>query len=326
MSSPVSHQDGVIGLLQPTKDVARAVAEFLRVMEWSYVSVVVSSSNPRSISIFEEFTSLTSKYGLYVENVLFYSAINRTHLNAHQVSANVTLFFTTSLDAAEFLSTRLRFNVKLSNKVDVMVGEALDFSVHDPNVLQHSGTIAIRTKDILPTDFKGYLKNVTPLSLPETWFWNYVEKQWRCALSLQNRVQYDGRLCTGNEHLNLLEFGQLAEAGVLIKGTEKLLLAIDKAYRKACGTDFNVGFCGEFLVNGRRLIREELNAEKFEVGFQVDELTSDHHGNLVYKPIGKFTDDLKYVETEGYRFRSGFVNWYQADVSFLGSLDENTPL
>jgi hypothetical protein len=97
---------------------------------------------------------LTDEYGLCVENVLFYSALNRTRLNSHQSSTNVTLYFTTSGDAAEYFSTRFRFSVELSNNVDVMIGEAQDFLIHDSNMLQYSGTIAIRPKDILSTDFK----------------------------------------------------------------------------------------------------------------------------------------------------------------------------
>jgi hypothetical protein len=85
----------------------------------------------------------------------------------------------------------------------------------------------------------------------------------------------------GNEHLNLLDFGQLSEIGLLIRGTERLVFAMDRAYRKACGTESNIGFCEEFLVNGRRLIREELDAEKFDIEFQVDEfLPIDHHGKM----------------------------------------------
>lgn len=180
MDSPVDHQSGVIGLLAPAKNIARAVAEFLQYMQWDFISVVVSSTDPRSMSAYDAFTSIVDDYGLCVGNVLFYSTLNRTRLNTHQSPANVTVFFTTSLDAAEFVSSRLRFNVELANNVDVMVGEALDFFVHNPNMLlQHSGTIAIRPKDIIPADFKNFLQNVTPLSLPEAWFWSHVERQWR---------------------------------------------------------------------------------------------------------------------------------------------------
>jgi hypothetical protein len=104
---------------------------------------------------------------------------------------------------------------------------------------------------------------------------------FRCALSLQNRNAFDGRLCTGNEHLNILDFGQLADVGLLIRGTERLVLAVDRAYRKACGTETNTGFCETFLISGRKLIRQELDTDNFEVEFQVDEfLPIDHHGNF----------------------------------------------
>jgi hypothetical protein len=180
LDSPVDHQNGVIGLLAPAKNVAKAVAEFLQHMQWDFISVVVSSTDARSMSAYEAFTSIASDYGICVGNVLFYSTLNRTRLNSHQSQTNVTVFFTTSVDAAEFVSSRLRFNVELSNNVDVMVGEAMDFVVHNPNMLlQNSGTIGVRAKDIVSADFKTFLQNVTPLSLPEQWFWNFIEKQWR---------------------------------------------------------------------------------------------------------------------------------------------------
>jgi hypothetical protein len=119
--------------------------------------------------------------------------------------------------------------------------------------------------------------------LPEQWFWNYVESQWRCALSLNNKDQYDGRLCTGNEHLNLMGFGQLADVGLLIRGTERLILALDRAYRKACNSDSNIGYCDEFMTNGRKLVRQALDEDDFSVDFQVDEFQPiDHHG-IIFK-------------------------------------------
>lgn len=57
-----------------------------------------------------------------------------------------------------------------------------------------------------------------------------------------------------------------------MRGTERLVLAIDQAFVKACGnSESNNGYCDAFLVNGRKLIREALDAQKFEVEFQVDE-------------------------------------------------------
>jgi hypothetical protein len=109
-----------------------------------------------------------------------------------------------------------------------------------------------------------------------------------------------------------LEFGQLVDIGILIQGTERLLLAIDRAYRKACATETNIGYCEEFLTNGRRMIREELNAENFDVGFQVDEFQAlDHHGNLGYKLIGNFSSDFKYIEVEDYRVFAAGVSKYE---------------
>jgi hypothetical protein len=154
MNQPSEHQNGVIGLLAPSKRVAKAVLEFFHSMQWNFISVVVSSSDSKSMANFEAFISLSVEYDICVGNVLFYSPLNRTRLNSHQSGSNVTLFFTTSADANDFISTRLRFNVELANNVDVMVNGAQDFLIHEPNLLQHSGTIAIRPKDIIPKGFQ----------------------------------------------------------------------------------------------------------------------------------------------------------------------------
>jgi hypothetical protein len=51
----VDRQNGVIGLLASAKQIARAVANFLQSMQWDFVSIVVSSSDPRSMSNFEVY-------------------------------------------------------------------------------------------------------------------------------------------------------------------------------------------------------------------------------------------------------------------------------
>lgn len=211
MTLPNDHQNGVVGLLASSQRVAKAVLNFLQSVQWNFVSVVVSSSDHKSMVNYEAFMSLADEYDICVGNVLFYSPLNRTRLNSHQSLTNVTIFFTTSLDAAEFTSTRLRFNnVELTNNVDVMVNDAQDFIVHDPNLLQYSGTVAIRPKDIISNDFKEYLKNVTPLSLPEQWFWNYIENQWRLVFNQNNAFFIRTLILFKNliifSNLNLLNF------------------------------------------------------------------------------------------------------------------------
>ncbi|KAI6227317.1 G-PROTEIN-RECEP-F3-4 domain-containing protein [Aphelenchoides fujianensis] len=180
--------------------------------------------------------------------------------------------------AALAADTRLRSDFE-SGRVDVMVGEAQDFYLQDPiNTFQHAGTVAIKPKDILPGEFKRFLSMVTPLSLPEDWFWAFVERRWRCALSLQNRAKYEGRMCTGDELLN-----------------------------KACGLDTR-DFCPEFLENGRKLLRAELDAQPMDVEFEVEEFVPlDHHGNLGYRRIGNFTTEGKYNEIDEYRHYVGGI-------------------
>lgn len=80
----------------------------------------------------------------------------------------------------------------------------------------------------------------------------------------------------------MLDFGQLADAGLLLRGTERLILALDSAYRKACNSEISIGYCEAFLLNGRKLLREELDAQQLNVDFQVDEFQPiDHHGKGV---------------------------------------------
>ncbi|KAI6233721.1 G-PROTEIN-RECEP-F3-4 domain-containing protein [Aphelenchoides fujianensis] len=304
--SNVRERKGVLGFKAPPIRIAQAVTEFLVSMHWDYVSVVVSADDPRSRSTFEEFAALAAEYEICVGSVLFYSPLNRSRVNVHQTT-NVTVFFATAAHTADFVSTRLRSDFE-SGRVDVMVGEAQDFYLQDPiNTFQHAGTVAIKPKDILPGEFKHFLSTVTPLSLPEDWFWAFVERRWRCALSLQNRAKYEGRMCTGDELLNVNEFGRMGEVGYLIRGLERLLVGLDSAFQKACGSDTR-DFCPEFLENGRKLLRAELDAQPMDVEFEVEEFVPlDHHGNLGYRRIGNFTADGKYNEIDEYRHYVGGI-------------------
>ncbi|KAI6214480.1 Metabotropic glutamate receptor 7 [Aphelenchoides besseyi] len=194
-----NHRKGVLGLRAKSSQIAHAVAEFLLSMRWDYISVVVSADDSRLRETFDEFASMSSEYDLCIGSVLFYSPQNRTRLNGHQTT-NVTVFFTTPEHAAEYVNTRLRFDYETNGHANVMIGEAQDFYLFDPNnMFQHAGTVAIKMKDVLSSEFKQFLSNVTPLTLPEPWFWEFVERRWRCALSLQNRARYEGRMCTGDE-------------------------------------------------------------------------------------------------------------------------------
>ncbi|KAI6187518.1 DNA pantothenate metabolism flavoprotein domain containing protein [Aphelenchoides besseyi] len=84
-----------------------------------------------------------------------------------------------------------------------------------------------------------------------------------------------------------------------------MLIGLDAAFRKACGSDTR-DFCSEFLENGRKLLRDELDAERFKVEFEVDEfLPLDHHGNLGYRKIGNYTVEGKYNEIDEYRHYVG---------------------
>uniref|UniRef100_A0A1I7S5C9 G_PROTEIN_RECEP_F3_4 domain-containing protein n=1 Tax=Bursaphelenchus xylophilus TaxID=6326 RepID=A0A1I7S5C9_BURXY len=300
MSSEKQESDGILNLLPSLTLQARAVAEFLRAQHWEYISVVVSSGHAKQRKTFEKFAAIAEEFGLCIGSVTYIAAHNRTASNLRG-NTNVTVFFTTALDAAEYVSARLRFSYDVNN-VDIMVGEAGDFYLADPvSAVQYTGTVAIRPKDILPKDFVEYLKQVTPLHLAEPWFWDYVEKRWHCALNLNNRDQYEGRMCTGDELTNIVELGRMIEAGYLIRGLERFVLALNEAFRRVCGNSATE-YCPEFMEKSREMVRKLLDTEKPMAEFEVDEfMPLDHHGNLGYRRIGNYTADLIYKPINDYK-------------------------
>lgn len=171
-----------------------------------------------------------------------------------------------------------------ASQIHLMVGDAHDFYLHDPTNLQHYiGTISIQPADELSLEFKKWLEGVTPLSLPETWFWRHVEERWSCALSLVNAPLYQGRLCTGEELLNVQQMGRMQQAGYLAKSISRLFKASFEAFLKLCGADYNKekGICTRFLLEGRKQTKKQLaEMEKHEDKFDMLEFEPvDHHGS-----------------------------------------------
>lgn len=69
--------------------------------------------------------------------------------------SNVTLLFTGARAAADYLSGRLRQNIQqfsldeniAANVVHVLIGNAIDFYLHDPtNIAHYSGAVSIQPK------------------------------------------------------------------------------------------------------------------------------------------------------------------------------------
>lgn len=213
------------------------------------------------------------------------------------IAPNITLVFSTAKFAAEYLSGKLRGDNFINNlspslstsPIHVMVGDAHDFYLHDPTNLEHYiGTVSIQPFDELSTEFKKWLEGVTPLTLPETWFWRHVEERWRCALTLANAPLYQGRLCTGDELLDVRRMGRMQQAGYLAKSIQRLFKAIFQTFEKLCGTENNLNeICTQFILEGRKQTRKQLNEmQKKEDKFEILEFEPvDHHGIFFYYKI-----------------------------------------
>lgn len=138
---------------------------------------------------------------------------------------------------------------------------------------------------MLNSNFYNWLSLITPLSLTETWFWRYIEERWKCALSLRNVDLYQGRMCTGDELLNVSNMGRMTKAGYLIKSTQILLAAADHIYQKLCPKEFALKssyVCEAFILQGRLQIRNLLVQTQIEDEFEILEFQSiDHYGNYL---------------------------------------------
>uniref|UniRef100_A0A183C8C8 G_PROTEIN_RECEP_F3_4 domain-containing protein n=1 Tax=Globodera pallida TaxID=36090 RepID=A0A183C8C8_GLOPA len=148
-------------------------------------------------------------------------------------SANVTLVFASAEQTADYMGTRLRDELG---------------------------------KDFTSPEFRDWLQTVTPLSLPEPWFWRYVEDTWHCSLFRNSFSRFNGRMCTGEERLDVKGMGQLTKAGNLAKGVDRLLMAIDRAHKKKSA--------------------KEDSADVFEV---YEFMPIDHHGNFDYSLLANLS-------------------------------------
>ena len=92
-------------------------------------------------------------------------------------------------------------------------------------------------------EFRAWFETITPSRFPEPWFHRAIEEEFRCALFPDSRPRYDGRMCTGRELISSWgPFGRWEEAGLM---GEKLLFALDAAYRTVCEPPLQ-GLCQRF--------------------------------------------------------------------------------
>lgn len=56
-------------------------------------------------------------------------------------------------------------------------------------------------------DFRQWLEMTTPLTLPEAWYWKHVEYRWQCAMTEETKKKYNGKMCTGEELLDIEHLG-----------------------------------------------------------------------------------------------------------------------
>uniref|UniRef100_A0A915CY29 G-protein coupled receptors family 3 profile domain-containing protein n=1 Tax=Ditylenchus dipsaci TaxID=166011 RepID=A0A915CY29_9BILA len=296
----------------PVMKGCQGTRQILEANALEYVNVVLDREDADSISQFHQF-KLHSK-GICIASI---SQSNSPSSGESEATANVTVLFTTAKVAADYLSGRLRqWNGAngMGDRVHVMVGESHDFYLHDPTNLAHySGTVSIQPKDVMHADFREWLEGVTPLTLPETWFWRHVEEYWHCALSLRNKDLYQGRMCTGDELLNVPQMGRLTKAGYLSKSVEILLLAADQVHRKLC--PYQSGICPEFAEHGRLLIRNLLAETVIEEEFEVLEFQPiDHHGNFGYKLLSNYSARAGFHQLDNYK---SYANGVQLSTSQL---------
>lgn len=188
--------------LPSSRNQALALLKLLNRMQWQFVTAALSEQDPESLSLFRAFERLALDRGVCLAEVL---NIGGSRLDNIRSTTNVTIVFSTARDAADYLiASKIR-----GNHVNVMMGEAHDWYLHAPNNKElFPGTVSVQPRNILYGDFREWLETTTPLTLPELWYWSYIESRYGCALSQKSKVIY-GKMCTGDELLNIESLGEL---------------------------------------------------------------------------------------------------------------------
>ncbi|VBB28206.1 unnamed protein product [Acanthocheilonema viteae] len=286
----------IISAVPSRKKEIVALLKLLKKFSWEYISIVVSDQDDSSLSTYRQFEKLAGENGICIAEV---KAVNGEEVDP-TTTANVTILFTTASDAATYFTAKLR-RESLYPHVHIVNGDAHDFYLHDPfNVARFVGTLSLQPKDVIYDEFRAWLENITPLSLPEKWYWEYVENRWQCALSEANRNFYEGKMCTGDELLDLPSLGRMTKSGYFVRGLERFLFALDAVYKQLCPEQ--VGVCDEFYMKGREQISKILKKAQIEHDFVIYEFVPDGEGAYAYQNIGNYSDKSGFKFSKQYQY------------------------
>ncbi|VDK63033.1 unnamed protein product [Onchocerca ochengi] len=287
-----------ISAMPSRKQEILALLKLLKKFSWEYISIVISNQDGSSLSTYQQFEKLATESGICIAEVKTVSGeeVDPT------TTANVTILFTTAFDAATYFTAKLRRESSYSH-IHIVIGDAHDFYLHDPsNVARFVGTISLQPKDVIRDEFRAWLESTTPLSLPESWYWEYVENQWQCALSEANRNFYEGKMCTGDELLDLPR--RMTKSGYFAHGLERFLFALDTVYKQLCPDQ--IGVCDEFYVKGRTQISNILKKAHIEHDFVIYEFVPDGQGSYAYQSIANYSARSGFKFSEPYKYFSAF--------------------
>uniref|UniRef100_A0AC35TYQ0 G_PROTEIN_RECEP_F3_4 domain-containing protein n=1 Tax=Rhabditophanes sp. KR3021 TaxID=114890 RepID=A0AC35TYQ0_9BILA len=284
----------VFTTMPSNRNLAIVILRYLRKMRWEFVSVVLSEQDHDSLSSFKQFERMANDRGICIAEVI--NVNSNGGENAYVHGTNITLMFTTAKDASIYLNGRLKRGLGSNsggnnNIVHVMIGDAHNFHLFDStNLINFVGTVSIQPQDVLYPDFRQWLEMITPLTLPEQWYWTIVEERWQCALLRKNKDLYGGKMCSGEELLDVTRLGRMTKTGYLARGMERLLFAMDNVYNKLCPEQ--QGICPAFLENGRKQVLQILLNTPVEDHFEIYEfLPKDDvkSGGLEFKRIGNWS-------------------------------------
>lgn len=260
-----------------------ALLKFLSRMRWQFVTVALSEEDAESLVAFRHFERLALERGICLAEVLNIRGVRADNLPI-STTTNVTIVFATAREASAYLSLTLRSPLKV---VHVMMGDAHDWYLHDTENRKHfQGIVSIQPKDVLHEDFREWARTTTPLTLPESWFWSYMEDRWQCALTQKSKLTY-GKMCTGDEQVDLNNLGRMTKAGYLSRGVERFLLIVDSVYKKLCPTQ--AGLCSDFYEDGRRMIMRQIEKTSVEDDIDIYEFLRIGNDQYTYRTIGNWS-------------------------------------
>ncbi|VDN01650.1 unnamed protein product [Thelazia callipaeda] len=288
-----------------------ALLLLLKKFSWEYISIVISNQESSLMSTYRLFEKLAMENGICIAEV---KIVNGEEVDSLS-TANVTILFTTASDAATYFASKFRKELHYPH-VHIVIGDAHDFYLHDPsNIARFVGTISLQPKDVIYDEFRTWLEEATPLSLTEEWYWEYVENRWQCALSEANRHFYDGKMCTGDELLDIPSLGRMTKSGYLALGLERFLFALDAVYKQLCPEQN--GVCEAFYVKGREQISKILKKAHIDDDFDIYEFLPDGQGSYSYKNIGNYSSKSGFKFSESYRYFDVLGNQISDEVSHL---------